>query len=457
MSIIAECLFFCASSAPLLYLRYLPFMDKLRIKRRTLIVLLCSMFVLYIIGTVVLHHFYGPYSSTDTIFMMYRGVWVCLLFVLSCILIRDYFFRHFFVYMLNLCYSSFFLGIANYVAARLPEIDSFVVSFLVVAAILLLTFPGIAYFYRKYLTPLVDTDNRPLWRVAWLIPFIFFYVFLFITIYMTDAGSWLYLVMRSIMLVASIICSVLVVIILQQTRQKVAHEAALSEIAKLTELKTHFLQNISHDLNTPVTALKLTLERLKDCHHPDQHLEYYNILCHNTNDIERLVGNLLDISRLTTCADGYHLQPISLAELFPQIQEKYEDVLESAGISLGIRFNSDVHLIADCNKLWSVLDNIIYNAQRYTPEGGYINIRASCDAVNTHIYIADNGCGIESAHLPYIFEQGVAYGDKAGSGVGLFIVKSLMENMNGSVTVHSRVGKGTVLCLSFCAGKDCLA
>ena len=124
------------------------------------------------------------------------------------------------------------------------------------------------------------------------------------------------------------------------------------------------------------------------------------------------------------------------------------------GVNSNITGSGGNNLIyTDSTKIWSVFDNIIYNAIKHTTAGG-ITITAELIADNSVITITDTGCGIAPEHLPFVFERfyrGVAErGTKTGeSGLGLYIVKSIMEGCSGNVGIESQVGFGTTVFVTF--------
>jgi len=150
----------------------------------------------------------------------------------------------------------------------------------------------------------------------------------------------------------------------------------------------------------------------------------------------------------------YHPGWISLNRLLSEVQKNYSDYLESKGLSFDVSgLGNDVLLYIDPTKIWNVFDNLIYNAARHTETGGITVTTELADDI-VRIVVADTGCGIEPEHLPQIFDRFFQVAMQQRSridqgGLGLCIVKNVMEGCGGSVQMESMVGVGTVVTLTF--------
>ena len=226
-------------------------------------------------------------------------------------------------------------------------------------------------------------------------------------------------------------------------------ERELSEMTELDRMKTEFLSQASHDLKTPVAAMGLALERLKDVKDEARRGHFLAAARRSQGDMARLVGNLLSVARLDAGSQRYHIAPLPVERLLVKIQDKYEDVLELAGVELDVSADTQRDILCDENMLWSVLDNLIYNALRYTPRGGAIRVKAGRDGPCVALTISDTGPGVPPEQLPHVFERGYIAGDKSGTGMGLYIVKTVMEGMGGFVQVQNAYSGGLCFTLSF--------
>lgn len=226
-------------------------------------------------------------------------------------------------------------------------------------------------------------------------------------------------------------------------------ERELADMTELNRMKTEFLNQASHDLKTPVAAMGLALQRLADGKDEKQRVRFLSAALKNHADMARLVGNLLSVARLETGSQRYRIAPLPVEKLCAGIQDKYEDTLESHGVELDISADTLGEILCDENLLWSVLDNLIYNALRYTPPGGTIRVMASREGEQIALTVSDTGCGIPPEHLPHIFDRGYMAGDRGGTGMGLYIVKTAMEGTGGSVTADNTQAGGALFTLYF--------
>jgi signal transduction histidine kinase len=222
------------------------------------------------------------------------------------------------------------------------------------------------------------------------------------------------------------------------------------------------LSNISHDLKTPLAVMSLNLESLSSLatSQADANYQRHVRAAYQKNlDLQRLIQNLLDVSRLETGQELFKPKWEPLLALLVRAKEKYNDYIEDQGLSFDIEAEipGSLEIYADPQKVWSVFDNIIYNAVRHTQSGG-ITIYARREGNLAKVTIADTGSGIEAKHLPHVFERFYKGSDarNAGngeSGLGLYIVKSVMDACGGSAEIKSVTGEGTQLCLTFKAGE----
>jgi len=217
------------------------------------------------------------------------------------------------------------------------------------------------------------------------------------------------------------------------------------------------IANISHDIKTPLTVLSLRIEKL--LHATPGDLDYSRDIriAYNKNlDLQRLIQNLIEASRMKATPGKNQHQPqwLSLNRLLSDMQMNYSDYLESTGLSFDVSGSSgDAFLYVDPGKIWSVFDNVIYNAARHTESGG-VTVTTQITDDTLSIIVTDTGCGIAPEHLPQIFDRFYQVAAESGTridpgGLGLYIVKSVMEGCGGSVQLQSEVGLGTSVILTF--------
>jgi len=242
---------------------------------------------------------------------------------------------------------------------------------------------------------------------------------------------------------------------------------AMRENEKAVQLKStinDMIASISHDLKTPLTVLSISLEKLLGILPVNSVYTQHTQVAYNKNlDLQRLVQNLIEVVRIESVQNLYNPEWLLLNDLLARAHNKYSDHVESMGLTFDVSgMGVDSYVYADPSMVWSVFDNIIYNAIRNTHTGG-ITVVATHGVAGSgkipetdtiKITISDTGEGIAKGFLPHIFERFYkvesSRGTQSGeSGLGLFIVKNTMEGFCGSVEIESEVGVGTSVILSF--------
>ena len=213
------------------------------------------------------------------------------------------------------------------------------------------------------------------------------------------------------------------------------------------------LSNISHDLKTPITAIKGYVEGIQDgvASSPEKLSKYIRTIYNKANDMDRLIDELTFYSKIDTNRIPYAFSKINVSEYFWDCVEEVGLDMETRGIELGY-FNyvdEEVMVIADAEQLKRVINNIIGNSLKYLDKRkGIINIRIKDDGDFVQIVIEDNGKGIAAKDLPYIFDRFYRSdtsrnSSKGGSGIGLSIVKKIVEDHGGRIWATSKEGIGT--------------
>jgi len=224
------------------------------------------------------------------------------------------------------------------------------------------------------------------------------------------------------------------------------------ENVRLQNTIKDMLVAISHDLKTPLTILNVSLEKLLTISPNAPNYKDAQIAYGKSRDLQRIIQNLIEVTRIDVAPKLSTPEWLPLMDLLYSIQEKYNDYVESNGLTFDINFSdSAAFVFADPTKIWSVFDNIIYNATRHTKEGG-ISITASTTNDTLTIAITDTGCGISPKHLPHIFKRFykvVSHRGTGESGLGLYIVRSIMEDFCGKVSIESEINIGTTVILTF--------
>ncbi|RGZ00107.1 HAMP domain-containing sensor histidine kinase [Clostridium sp. AM58-1XD] len=213
------------------------------------------------------------------------------------------------------------------------------------------------------------------------------------------------------------------------------------------------ISNISHDLKTPITAIKGYVEGILDgvASSPEKLDKYIRTIYNKANDMDRLIDELTFYSKIDTNKIPYTYSKINVSGYFHDCVEEVGLDMEARGIELGY-FNyvdEDVMIIADAEQLKRVINNIISNSVKYIDKKkGIINIRILDVGDFIQIEIEDNGKGIAAKDLPNIFDRffrtdSSRNSSKGGSGIGLSIVKKIIEDHGGRIWATSKEGIGT--------------
>lgn len=225
-------------------------------------------------------------------------------------------------------------------------------------------------------------------------------------------------------------------------RARADAEAARAELEATTRAKDALLNQIAHDLRSPLTAILGRVQLLQKTD-PDRALPL-DKLEHSTHVLARLVGDLLDASRMHAGKFRVRLEPMSL---LPSVAAVIDDLALPAaekGVTLGRDLEPVPVVLADADRIEQIVANLVTNAIKFTPEGGRIIVGLHERDGAVELTVADTGAGIAADFLPRVFDP-FAQGDSAakqdGLGLGLAIVKHLVEAHGGGITVES-AGRG---------------
>ncbi|GFR38107.1 two-component sensor histidine kinase [Insulibacter thermoxylanivorax] len=230
-------------------------------------------------------------------------------------------------------------------------------------------------------------------------------------------------------------------------------EQSDKEKTRLEQFRLDFLANASHELRTPLTAMQGFLEALQDGLIDEQgRQKYYEIIYNETIHMNRLVDDIMDLTRLENNEIRLALQPVDAASLLKKVQFKFRHEAEERGNEIQLCLKEPLPpVIADPDRLEQILNNLVKNAVKFT-ENGLITISAEEDGDEVRIAIADTGIGISKADQELIWQRlfKVDRGRTSrhkGSGLGLAIVRQLAELHQARITVDSEIGQGAVFTL----------
>ena len=212
------------------------------------------------------------------------------------------------------------------------------------------------------------------------------------------------------------------------------------------EAERDFLLSVSHELKTPLTAIRGYAEGLAEGAFDAD--EAARIIGIEAGRLERLVRDLLDLARMNRSEFSVRTEPVDLAEIVREVVRRHEGAAMQFGVAL-VAEADEAWVEADGGRLLQVASNLVENALRETPAGGAVTIRSEPG----RLLVADTGPGIAAEDLPRVFERFYLY-DKigkdrpVGSGLGLAIVKQLVVAMGGGVAVESGLGRGATFVVS---------
>lgn len=230
-------------------------------------------------------------------------------------------------------------------------------------------------------------------------------------------------------------------------------ESSFSELAAERDALRRFIADASHELRTPITALKNFVTILQDNVEEDPAIQS-EFLSESQNQIERLewiTTNLLDLSRMDAGLMPLELGVFDLSELLEASIAPFKNIADKKGIELIVTSHpDDLDIYCDQGRLLLALSNLIDNAIKFSPPGTKVAVASETNPDNIKIMISDSGSGIPPEDLPHIFERFYRGRHPAiqGSGLGLSIVESIIKAHNGVIEVESEVNSGTTFTIT---------
>lgn len=229
----------------------------------------------------------------------------------------------------------------------------------------------------------------------------------------------------------------------------------LTERKKADRLKSEFISTVSHELRTPLTSINGALRLVSAGVVGDIDEKVKNMIDiarNNTDRLQQLVNDILDIEKLDFDQITFDFQPLSLIEIVNQAVEGIEDYAKGYRVNVVIREElnnfSDVTVIADRNRLIQVLVNLLSNAIKYSEPDGRVEVGLKLSGTEFTLVIKDYGRGMPEYFKKYIFQRfsqadSTDSREKSGTGLGLYITKTLVNKMSGSIHYESELGRGT--------------
>lgn len=247
--------------------------------------------------------------------------------------------------------------------------------------------------------------------------------------------SWIYGISTVLLLVAMVLGVVLIV-------RDIAREK------RLAQLQSDFISNVTHELKTPLTSISMFAESmlLKRVKKDSDKDEYLSIILKESERLKRMINNILEFSKLEKGKSEYHFVRANLALLLKTAIQEFDYWFEKEGFQVVTELDNKIEAKVDPEKMKQVFENLLNNAIKYSPQTKKINARIYFSSNKIHIEIEDKGIGIAKNELSQIFEKFYRINHKesiSGTGLGLTVVKEIVQAHNGKIEVTSEVGKGS--------------
>lgn len=234
--------------------------------------------------------------------------------------------------------------------------------------------------------------------------------------------------------------------------------ARQAQLVEADRARRQLLADVSHELMTPLTAIRGYAETLalpQFLPGSKEGQRAVKVIQEEGERIERLVGDLLDLARFEAGGISMAQENVDVDELFERVSERHAKTAEEKGVTIVIarsetdqKDGDDIRIVGDGHRLEQALQNLAANALRHTPPGGTVQLNAVRVDGGVRITVTDNGVGIPAEHLPHVFDRFYKADQSrmqtGGSGLGLSIVKAIVERHGGTVSVRSRQGVETV-------------
>jgi signal transduction histidine kinase len=230
----------------------------------------------------------------------------------------------------------------------------------------------------------------------------------------------------------------------------------LTQEHKLLAMKANFLSSISHELKTPLTSIKMFAEMMARgrVQKVEKVQEYSGLIGKEATRLENLIGAILNYTRMEHGKSGFHWEKLDFSACVQKVFDNVEDIGVEKGLLFNTKIEPGLYVIGDYTALYSLVQNLIENAIKYTNAPGDITITVAPDEDRVVFSVADTGIGIPSSEQKNIFNDFYRVGDEMtrstkGSGLGLAIVKRVAETHKATISLTSKPGKGSTFTVRF--------
>ena len=232
-----------------------------------------------------------------------------------------------------------------------------------------------------------------------------------------------------------------------------AINAMAKELAETRTLRTDFIANVSHELKTPLAVIGNYATMLRSPHiTPQEREEYAKAISQASHNLAQLITNILRLNKLEKQQIFPKTEEFDLGEQLCACLLQFEDAWERKGLNIETDIQDDVSIRSDGELLSLVWNNLISNAVKFTPEGGTVKVSLTASGDSVTVTVSDTGCGMTAETGKHIFEkfyQGDTSHATQGNGLGLALVKRVVDILYGEISVHSTLGEGSTFTVTF--------
>lgn len=223
-----------------------------------------------------------------------------------------------------------------------------------------------------------------------------------------------------------------------------AFNAMSARLAADTEDRRRLLADVSHELRTPLSVIQGNVEGMIDGLYPAD-AEHLELVLAEARQMERLIEDLRTLSMADAGALPLHREPTELSALASDVVAGFQPQAAAAGITLAVQADEVGSASIDPRRVRQVIGNLVSNALRHTPAGGRVTVRVRGIGPSVELEVADTGSGMDGESAARAFDRFWRSGDAAGAGLGLAIVRDLVQAHGGEVSLESAPGAGTVV------------
>jgi two-component system phosphate regulon sensor histidine kinase PhoR len=248
--------------------------------------------------------------------------------------------------------------------------------------------------------------------------------------------------------------------VVTDTNQQLGTVVVLRDVtreAEVERLKDSFIEQVSHELRTPLTAVKGYSDLILQTgvgHIPDKYMEFLGIISHHADSLVTMITELLDISQIEAKSMNLRLERIDLNELVDVTLDEWRTQIAEKGLTLDVVTSTEPVLVTgDRRRLAWAIKQLVSNAYHYTEPGGRVEVAIAGDPQTATLTVTDTGIGITPEDQKYLFTRFFrsttrVHSNDRGVGLGLYIVKAVVDAHRGRIEVHSEVGRGSIFRIS---------